>query len=157
MSLAEAFGHGVGVTVVLATVFTLDPKSRKSLGRSIMAIVAGGCGANLTKLLISRSRPATSDLFHVDSWQTFGEWLPLGHNGSGWQSFPSAHTATAVALALTLSWLYPRGRYLFALFAAAVGVQRVLGGAHFPSDVLAGAAVGWWCALAILRGQNLRR
>jgi membrane-associated phospholipid phosphatase len=151
MSLAEAFGHGVGAAVVLATVFTLDPGNRRTLWRSVLAIVAGGCGANLTKLLISRSRPATSDLLHVDSWQTFGGWFPLGHNGSGWQSFPSAHTATAVALALALAWLYPRGRHLFALFALAVGIQRVLGGAHFPSDALAGAAVGWWCAVAVLR------
>jgi membrane-associated phospholipid phosphatase len=151
MSLAEAFGHGVGVSVVLLTLYTLDPARRRLLPRSIVAIVAAGCGANLFKLLISRSRPGTTDLLQLDSWQTFAGWLPLGHNGSPWQSFPSAHTATAVGLALVLSSLYPQGRRLFAVFAAAVGIQRILGGAHFPSDVLAGAAVGWWCAMCVLR------
>lgn len=151
MSLAEAFGHGVGVTVVLLTIYTLDPARRSALPRTIAAVLAAGCGANLVKLLISRSRPGSTDLAHLAGWQTFSGWLPLGANGSGWQSFPSAHTATAVGLALALSWLYPRGRLLFAGFAMAVAAQRVLGGAHFPSDVLAGAAVGWWCAYAVLR------
>lgn len=151
MSLAEAFGHGVGVTLVLATVSTLDPACRGALPRSIAAIIAAGCGANLIKLLVSRSRPSATDLIQLDSWHTFAGWFPLGKNGSLWQSFPSAHTATAVGLALVLAWLYPQGRRLFALFAIAVGCQRVLGGAHFPSDVLAGAAVGWCCATGALR------
>ncbi|MGH7135624.1 MAG: phosphatase PAP2 family protein [Pirellulales bacterium] len=151
MSLAEAFGHGVGVSLVVVTVYTLDPARRRRLPRSIIAVVAAGCGANLIKLLISRSRPGATDLLHLDAWHTFAGWLPLGHNGSPWQSFPSAHTATAVGLALVLSSLYPQGRRLFALFAVAVGLQRILGGAHFPSDVLAGAAIGWWCAVGVLQ------
>lgn len=151
MSLAEAFGHGVGVTVVLLAVYTLDPARRWALPRSIVAIVGAGCGANVVKLLISRSRPGSTDLAQVAGWQTFSGWLPLGGNGSGWQSFPSAHTATAVGLALALYWLYPRGRWLFAAGAVAVAAQRVLGSAHFPSDVLAGAAVGWCCAFGVLR------
>jgi membrane-associated phospholipid phosphatase len=154
MSLAEAFGHGVGVAIVLVTVYTLDPARRSALPRSIAAIVAAGCGANVIKLLISRSRPSVTDLLQLDSWQTFAGWLPLGRNGSAWQSFPSAHTATAVGLALVLSSLYPHGRKLFAVFAIAVGCQRVLGGAHFPSDVVAGAAVGWCCAMAVLRRRR---
>lgn len=151
MSLAEAFGHGVGVGIVLLTVFTLDPARRSALPRSIAAVLAAGGGANLVKLLISRSRPGSTDLAHLDGWQTFSSWLPFGGNGSAWQSFPSAHTATAVGLALVLYWLYPHGRWLFAAMAAAVAAQRVLGSAHFTSDVLAGAAVGWWCAYGVLR------
>lgn len=156
MSLAEAFGHGVGVTVVLLIVYTLDPARRSALPRAIAAILAAGCGANLVKLVISRSRPGSTDLAHLTGWQTFSNWFPLGGNGSGWQSFPSAHTATAVGLALVLSWLYPHGRRLFVTAAVAVAAQRVLGGAHFLSDVLAGAAVGWWCGYAVLRSGGLR-
>lgn len=151
LSLAEAFGHGVGVTVALLTVYTLDPARRVRLPRAIAAIAAAGGGANVIKLLISRSRPGSTDLAHLAGWQTFSGWLPLGGNGSGWQSFPSAHTATAVGLALVLGWLYPHGRRLFMAAAAAVAAQRVLGSAHFLSDTLAGAAVGWWCARGVLR------
>lgn len=151
MNLAEVFGHGVGVAVVLVTVYTLDPARRRNLPRAVLTVVAAGCGANLLKLLIARSRPRETDLLHVESWQTFAGWLSWGHGGSGWQSFPSAHTATAVGLSLVLAWFYPQGRRLFALFAVAVGVQRVLCSAHYPSDALAGAAVGWFCAVAVLR------
>jgi membrane-associated phospholipid phosphatase len=150
MSLAEAFGHGVGVTVVLLTVFMLDLARRRQLPRSILAVIASGCGANLLKLVIARHRPAATDLLQADAWGTFAGWFPFGHNGSGLQSFPSAHTATAVGLALVLATFYPLGRRLYFVFAAAVAMQRVLGGAHYPSDVLAGAAIGWLCALPVL-------
>lgn len=157
MSLAEAFGHGVGVVVVLVIIYTLDPARRRLLPRCILTVAAAGCGANLLKLIIARSRPGAADLPHVQSWETFSAWLPLGRNGSALQSFPSAHTATAVALALVLAMLYPQGRRLFAAFAAAVALQRVLGGAHYPSDVLAGVSVGWWCAVTALRFTGARR
>jgi membrane-associated phospholipid phosphatase len=151
MSLAEAFGHGVGVSVVLITVYTLDPARRKAIPRSILVVAAAGCGANLLKLLIARQRPGAADLLHADVWSTFADWLPLARNGSALQSFPSAHTATAVGLAMALSWFYPQGRRLFFIFAAAVALQRVLGSAHYPSDVLAGATVGWLFAAGAFR------
>ena len=150
MSLAEAFGHGVGVAVVLLTVFTLDPARRKALPRAILTVAAAGCGANLLKLLVARQRPLAADLLHSDGWATFAGWLPLGHNGSALQSFPSAHTATAVGLAVVLASFYPRGRRLFFIFAMAVATQRVLGSAHYPSDVFIGAAVGWLCAVPVI-------
>ena len=65
---------------------------------------------------------------------------------SGLQSFPSAHTATAAGLAMGLAWLFPRGRWMFSALAALVACQRVVVGAHFPSDTMVGAAVG--CVVA---------
>ena len=62
------------------------------------------------------------------------------------QSFPSAHTATAVGLAIGLSWMYPRGRWLFAVFAALVACQRMQSCAHYLSDTLFGATVGFLVA-----------
>jgi membrane-associated phospholipid phosphatase len=45
-------------------------------------------------------------------------------------------------LALALSALYPRGRLLFLALALCSACQRIEEGAHHPSDILAGAAVG---------------
>jgi membrane-associated phospholipid phosphatase len=67
----------------------------------------------------------------------------LSSGGAGMQSFPSAHTATAVGLAVMLVSLFPRGRWLFPIIAVLVGMQRIATSAHFPSDVFAGATVGW--------------
>ena len=47
----------------------------------------------------------------------------------------------AVALALSLSWMFPKGRYLFLTFAVLGMLQRVSFLAHWPSDTLFAAAV----------------
>ena len=59
-------------------------------------------------------------------------------------SFPSGHTATAFALATSLSIRYPKWYVIAptALWACSVGVSRMNEGVHYPTDVLAGAALG---------------
>lgn len=59
-------------------------------------------------------------------------------------SFPSGHTASAFALATSLSIRYPKWYVIApsALWACSVGFSRMNQGAHYPSDVLAGAAIG---------------
>lgn len=67
---------------------------------------------------------------------------PLIKKDSLGKSFPSRHvfSATVIAmLALTLNpWL--GGAMLF--LAGALAFLRVLGGVHYPSDVMAGYAIG---------------
>ena len=65
-------------------------------------------------------------------------------------SFPSGHTATAFALATSLCMKYPRWYVIApsALWACSVGVSRMNEGVHYPSDVLAGAAIGAGLAVA---------
>lgn len=142
LSLAEVLGHGVGVAVVATIILALDGRRRTVL-RFVLISAWAGLGANVAKLVVSRTRPGGFNLAQTDVWTSFGGWWPLGHGGSTQQSFPSAHTATAVGMALVLASLYPRGRRLFGAMVVAVAAQRVLGGAHYLSDVLAGAAVGW--------------
>lgn len=60
-------------------------------------------------------------------------------------SFPSAHTTLAFAAASAIAAEYPSPWTQIAVYsgATAVGVTRVLGRQHFPSDVLVSAATGW--------------
>lgn len=102
------------------------------------------------KLLVDRARPfeAYPDLIHPYS-------LPDD------PSFPSGHTATAFALALALCLRYPRWYVVVpaALWACAVGLSRMNEGVHYPTDVLAGAALGVLLALAchwLLRRRGVR-
>jgi len=64
------------------------------------------------------------------------------------QSLPSGHAATSFAGAVVLSYLLPRSApYLF-LLATAIAFSRIYVGVHYPSDVVAGAALGAAVGLA---------
>ena len=147
LQLTEYFGHGFGVAAILLAIYNLDFGRRWAIPRVLASAVAAGMAANLVKMMVVRTRPQHFD-FVGDVWATFGGWLAMTGAGTGGQSFPSAHTATAVGLAVALIWLYPAGRWLFISAAALVGVHRIYVGAHFPSDVLCGAAL----ALVVSRG-----
>jgi undecaprenyl-diphosphatase len=63
-------------------------------------------------------------------------------------SFPSGHSITAFAVAVSLSRFYP-GLAIGLLFcAASVAASRILLGMHFLSDVVAGIAIGTLLAYA---------
>jgi len=58
-------------------------------------------------------------------------------------SFPSGHTAAAILMANILSLIFPASAYLFFGWATAVGVSRIYLGVHYPSDIAAGAMLGY--------------
>lgn len=63
-------------------------------------------------------------------------------------SFPSGHTLHAVAFSLIACSHYPALGMVLWPFTAMTAVSRVALGLHYPSDVLAGAALGAVIAIA---------
>lgn len=63
-------------------------------------------------------------------------------NEGPWNSFPSGHTAGAVAVGRALTREYPAVSGTAAAAATAVGIIQLPRGTHFTSDVVAGALVG---------------
>jgi len=57
-------------------------------------------------------------------------------------SFPSGHTLHAVAFSIVTIAFYPMLAWLLVPFTLLVAASRVVLGLHYPSDVLAGAALG---------------
>lgn len=57
-------------------------------------------------------------------------------------SFPSGHTLHAVMAAVVAASLLPAAAPVFLLLALVIATSRVVLGVHYPSDVLAGAALG---------------
>lgn len=149
VDFGEVFGHGLGVAIIAFAIFQLDPARRWALPRLLAIAFSGGLAANLVKFFVVRTRPHGFDLATGDVWQTLGSWT--WERTSVNQSFPSAHTATAVAFAVALGAMYPHARRFFLGLALLVGLQRIVSGAHFFSDVCCGAAVGWLAAALVLR------
>jgi membrane-associated phospholipid phosphatase len=144
LAMLEQWGQWVCSVLVITAIALID----KAGPRRALAI-AIGCFATvmltyLLKDLCGRSRPHSFDVPGVKV--PMGEWIWGGPakgfgGGSTWASFPSAHTTGAFALSVGLAWFYPRARGLFMTLATITAVQRVLHGAHFVSDVIAGLGI----------------
>lgn len=57
-------------------------------------------------------------------------------------SFPSGHTLHAIAFSLVACFYYPKLWMILAPFTLLTAISRVALGLHYPSDVIAGAALG---------------
>ena len=64
-------------------------------------------------------------------------------------SFPSDHAAVAFAIAFAVLAFSRRAGIGFLTAAALIGLSRIALGMHYPSDVIAGAGVGWAAALLV--------
>ena len=66
-------------------------------------------------------------------------------------SFPSDHAAAAFAIAFAVFAFWRRGGIAFLATALVIALSRIALGLHYPSDVIAGALVGWTAALVVTR------
>jgi membrane-associated phospholipid phosphatase len=155
-SICEIFGRAECVLLVVVLMWRLDPMRRWAVPGVAATAICSGLAADGVKMLIARARPHSFN-FLGSVWSSFGPWLPLGSLGSASQSFPSAHTATAVGLAIALMCIYPAARGLFCFLPFLVAYQRIDSGAHFLSDVLCGAAVACLVASLALHAHWLDR
>ncbi len=128
----------------------VPPALLKRAQRAIIFILAAMAGAglivNLLKPVFGRTRP--SELIAFD--QHFFAWVRLSDTwiNATLNSFPSGHAAAIVSLAAALGWLFPGGKWWFYAASLPVAISRPVVGAHYLSDVLAGAVVavlwtGW--------------
>lgn len=72
-------------------------------------------------------------------------------------SFPSGHSTTVAALATALAFIFPSYRWLIIVAAFWVAFSRVMVGAHYPSDVIAGTLLGMTFTFFTVRAMARRR
>lgn len=106
-------------------------------GRDMMAsALAAALLKTIVKKSVSRTRP------HLLLDKGLYEVGPEGPDEGPWHSFPSGHTAGAVAAARAVARNYPPYSLLAYAAAAGVGAAQIPRAAHYPSDVAAGTLVG---------------
>lgn len=119
-------------------------------GYVFLAVAISGIVAVLLKYGLGRARPAHFEEVGPYSFQ-FITWEP------SWASFPSGHATTAMALGVALGLLYPRLMVLFVCAGFWIALSRIVTGAHYPSDLIAGCLLGgvsaWIVARAFARAR----
>lgn len=136
----------LGVIFLAATGARHAPWRRAAVAAVLSAGLALAIGAAISAL-VDRARP-----FVVDA---NGVHLFSAHSAD--PGFPSDHATASFAIAMAI-FLRHRGWGVVALLAAAVlSVGRVAIGVHYPTDVLAGAALGVAAALALWAVEPVRR
>ncbi|WP_239476259.1 phosphatase PAP2 family protein [Streptomyces sp. CS090A] len=98
----------------------------------------------VVKQLVERRRPPK-------------EWIPhddVEHRPDS-SSFPSGHTAAAVGFTAAVAVSWPWAGAACAVPAILVAVERIHSGAHYPSDVAAGATIGLTTAALVRAAPRL--
>jgi len=137
VALYTQLGNAGLLWIGLCLGMLLFKKTRKAGVLGLLSLALGALCTNVVlKHLVSRPRP----------WLTV-EGLTCLVVEKDPNSFPSGHTCAAFAAAgIWLHTLPEKWMRVTALVLAAVmGLSRLYVGVHFPSDVLAGAAIGFAC------------
>ena len=106
----------------------------------LISVGIPGVTVNIIKRLIGRARP-----------DFFNEYGAFGFHpftlGSHFASFPSGHATTIGSVAAVLLLLFPAARYVIVPVAIWLATTRVIVGAHYLSDIIAGLALGFSMAI----------
>jgi undecaprenyl-diphosphatase len=133
------YGQSVCTIVAALLIWRLDRDERLMHRWGPVVLIAATAVASgvatLIKRLVGRVRPGREQA---------GQFLGLTLRHANYrESFPSSHSASAVAFAVILSMLYPPGASIFWTLAILCAVLRYIMDAHWPSDVLGGIALGY--------------
>jgi undecaprenyl-diphosphatase len=116
------------------------PRARRAAARGLASLSLASLTINtLGKRSVRRPRPVLDPVPLVRQLKR----QPIT------TSFPSGHSASAAAFATGVALESPAWGAAVAPVAFSVAMSRVYTGVHFPSDVLAGAALGAGAALAV--------
>lgn len=111
----------------------------------LLSAAASGALAEVLKLILARDRPGPEGL-HV--WHGFFGGF-AAHPGPG-LGLPSSHAAVAFGGAFALARAFPAVACLAIALACGCGVSRMLAGAHFFSDTVLAAGLGWSAAALLV-------
>ena len=125
--------------MAVAAVLALTGRPRAAV-RGLSAVALASTTANVVvKLRVGRVRPP----LHTVPERRRVRRVPVT------TSFPSGHTASAVAFAVAVGREEPALALPLGIVAAGVAVSRIWTGAHYPGDVVVGATIGALAGAAV--------
>ena len=141
LDTAGGIGDQLPLRLLCAGVFVAglvrrDGRMMRAAARMLVAHEVATLAKGMVKRQVDRQRPRS----------TAGRKASKPHKGHSrakeQQSFPSGHSAGAVAVASAFAAEYPEHAAPALGAAGAVALARIPAGAHYPSDVMAGSAIG---------------
>ena len=129
------YGQALCTIVAAILVWQLDPTHRRAVLALLVAVFGTSIVAMFIKRLLGRVRPGREHAGHFMG--------PTLRHANYRESFPSSHSASAVAMTVILSVLYPAAAPTLWTLALICAVLRYIMDAHWPSDVLGGIALGY--------------
>ena len=146
MILASALGAGGFIWIIFGSIAGIFPANTAAMWRLWLAVAVSFIVVDdVVKPFFERPRP-----FEVMSEITLIDARPNS------PSFPSGHAAMAVAGALAGTRMIPIAGFALWPLAALVAFSRIYLGVHWPTDVLAGALLGFALAWFVLGGARPR-
>jgi membrane-associated phospholipid phosphatase len=137
-------GDGLKPWLLATVVLLIAERSPRRRRTAALAWAATGVASVLSaalKRVVDRRRPTPERL---------GRPIEGGKEPSG-SSWPSSHTASAVAFTVAVAISEPMAGALLAPVTIAVAGTRIASGHHYATDVAAGAVVGGTAALAVTK------
>lgn len=131
--------------IILSLVLALIPKTRKYGVLALASLLFCFLINNVAlKNIVARPRPYTRLPDIVMLMKCPGDY-----------SFPSGHSCSSFAVASSLMWTMDKRwnklKIPAVILAALIALSRVYVGVHYPTDVLAGTAIGIFGSLLICR------
>ena len=123
------------------------------------ALITSSVWTGALKELTRRQRPRETTEELADFSGPGAVFYDEGGAPTGLRSFPSGHTSGTWALATVVAHQYPSHGIVQLLAygtAAAMGYSRMVVGAHWFSDVVAGGLIGFGCARQVISAHETR-
>ena len=114
--------------------------------RIVAAAALGGGLAEVLKPLVGQVRPRFTDGVHMFRHATDFADSEISYG------MASSHVGVAFGAACTLVFLYGRAGWAAVVLAAGCGVERVMAGSHFATDVYVAALLGYASARLVRPG-----